>query len=87
MFLLDVSDTYLVESTGGSAIHTQTEDELVRHKHGFVQMRNGSIEPFIGIGRDGTIKNNDDYSAFRNAVKPLRSWFRSQPAACPACCQ
>ena len=33
MFLLGASDTYPVKSTGGSATHTQTRDELAIHNH------------------------------------------------------
>ena len=35
MFLLGASDTYPVKSTGGSATHTQTVDELAPHKHNY----------------------------------------------------
>jgi hypothetical protein len=73
-FIMGASDTYPAGSTGGSATHTQTEDELVRHKHGFVQLRNGSIEPFIGIGRDGEIKDKDNYLAFGDTVKPFDNY-------------
>ena len=77
-FIMGASDTYPAGSTGGSATHTQTEDELVKHKHGFVQMHNMNVEPFIGIGRDGTIMNGNDYLSFGNAVMPFET-FRIDP--------
>ncbi len=77
-FIMGASDTYPAGSTGGSATHTQTEDELVKHKHGFVQLHNMNVEPFIGIGRDGTIMNGTDYLSFGNAVMPFET-FRIDP--------
>lgn len=77
-FIMGASDTYPAGSTGGSATHTQTEDELVKHKHGFVQIHNMNVEPFIGIGRDGTVMNGNDYLSFGNAVMPFET-FRIDP--------
>lgn len=77
-FLMGASDDYPAGSTGGSATHTQTEDELARHKHGFVQLHNESIEPFIGIGRDGSFRDNDNYLSFGDAVKSF-SEYRFDP--------
>lgn len=41
-FIMGASDTYPVGSTGGSATHTQTENEVAPHKHNVISLFNGS---------------------------------------------
>lgn len=50
-FIMGASDTYPAGSTGGSATHTQTVDELAPHNHnynGYNQSHNGT--PYLTSG-------------------------------------
>lgn len=41
-FIMGASDTYPAGSTGGSATHTQTKDELANHTHGYGNQYSGN---------------------------------------------
>lgn len=52
-FIMGASDTYPAGSTGGSATHTQTEDEIAQHKHWqSIQDGNGSFSRWVS-GKSG----------------------------------
>lgn len=50
-FIMGASDTYPAGSTGGSATHTQTVDEIAPHRHeynGYNKVENGT--PYLSSG-------------------------------------
>lgn len=52
-FIMGASDTYPAGSTGGSATHTQTENEIAQHKHWqSIQDGNGSFSRWVS-GKSG----------------------------------
>nr|DAG85739.1 MAG TPA: baseplate protein [Caudoviricetes sp.] len=72
MFLLGASDTYLVKSMGGSATHTQTEDEVASHEHNVVAPNYGQVL-YGGSGTLGDIagRAHVPYNTGNNAADSI----------------
>ena len=67
MFLLGASDTYPVKSTGGSATHTQTENEVAPHKHEVIsKFDNSAIKTITYQGDNSSygVNKTADYSDY-----------------------
>lgn len=63
-FIMGASDTYPAGSTGGSATHTQTVDELAPHAHEYAGYnRVGDGAPYLSSGVDAFEKLNSTYTA------------------------
>lgn len=67
--LIAASNTYPVKSTGGSATHTQTVEEIASHDHKMIQTGNKSTHSAPTMGRDGSYVDSDNYLSFGNAVQ------------------
>ena len=51
---MGASDTHPVKSTGGSATHTQTENEVAPHKHNIIsRFDNSGIKTVTYLGNNG----------------------------------
>ena len=76
VFLLGASDNYPTESTGGSATHTQTKEELYPHSHRLMQSGQNAKMNTASMGRNGTFtSNSDEYVAFGDSVQLFSSYF------------
>lgn len=63
-FIMGASDTYPAGSTGGSATHTQTVDEIAPHTHDYAGYnRVGDGTPYLSSGVDAFEKLNPTYTA------------------------
>lgn len=75
VFLLGASDTYPVKSTGGSATHTQTKEELCPHSHRLMQSGKDAKMNTASMGRNGPLTSNvDEYVAFGDSVQLFSSY-------------
>lgn len=69
-FIMGASDTYPAGSTGGSATHTQTKEELYPHSHRLMQSGQNAKMNTASMGRNGTITSDrDEYVAFGDSVQ------------------
>lgn len=69
-FIMGASDTYPAGSTGGSATHTQTVDEIAPHKHvfnGYNKIGNGT--PYLSGG--DTVWEYTIYTSIVGGGKPM----------------
>lgn len=69
-FIMGASDTYPAGSTGGSAEHTQTVDEIAPHKHtfnGYNKIGNGT--PYLSGG--DTAWENTIYTSIVGGGRPM----------------
>lgn len=74
VFLLGASDTYPVKSTGGSATHIQSTEEIALHSHKMVQTGRKSTSSTVSMGRDGPYTDSDKYLSFGNAVQAFNDY-------------
>lgn len=75
--LIAASGTYPVKSTGGSATHIQTTEEIAPHSHTMVQTGNKSTHSILAMGRDGSYVDSDYYLSFGNAVQAFDDYIVS----------
>lgn len=74
-FIMGASDTYPAGSTGGSATHAQTKEELYPHSHRLIQSGQNAKMNTASMGRNGTITSDrDEYVAFGDSVQLFSSY-------------
>ena len=74
-FIMGASDTYPAGSTGGSATHAQTKEELYPHSHRLMQSGQNAKINTVSIGRNGTITSDrDEYVSFGDSVQLFSSY-------------
>ena len=74
-FIMGASDTYPAGSTGGSATHAQTKEELYPHSHRLMQSGENAKMNTASMGRTGSITSDrDEYVAFGNSVQMFSSY-------------
>lgn len=74
-FIMGASDTYPAGSTGGSATHAQTKEELYPHSHRLMQSGQNAKMNTASMGRNGAITSNyDEYVAFGDSVQLFSSY-------------
>lgn len=74
-FIMGASDTYPAGSTGGSATHAQTKEELYPHSHRLMQSGKNAKMNTASMGRNGTITSDrDEYVAFGDSVQLFSSY-------------
>lgn len=74
-FIMGASDTYPAGSTGGSATHAQTKEELYPHSHRLMQSGQNAKMNTASMGRNGTITSDrDEYVAFGDSVQLFSSY-------------
>lgn len=69
-FIMGASDTYPAGSTGGSATHTQTENEIAQHEHrvGAYGNMDWTLWNDAGQGRIASFENTLEFSAKTNST-------------------
>lgn len=74
-FIMGASDTYPAGSTGGSATHAQTKEELYPHSHRLMQSGQNAKMNTASMGRNGAITSDrDEYVAFGDSVQLFSSY-------------
>ena len=74
-FIMGASDTYPAGSTGGSATHAQTKEELYPHSHRLMQSGKDAKMNTASMGRNGPLTSDvDEYVAFGDSVQLFSSY-------------
>lgn len=74
-FIMGASDTYPAGSTGGSASHAQTREELYPHFHRLMQSGKDAKMNTASMGRNGPLTSDvDEYVAFGDSVQLFSSY-------------
>ena len=74
-FIMGASDTYPAGSTGGSATHAQTKEELYPHSHRLMQSGQNAKMNTASMGRNGPVTSDrDEYVAFGDSVQLFSSY-------------
>lgn len=74
-FIMGASDDYPAGSTGGSATHAQTKEELYPHSHRLMQSGQNAKMNTASMGRNGPIASDrDEYVAFGDSVQVFSSY-------------
>ena len=74
-FIMGASDACPAGSTGGSATHAQTKEELYPHSHRMMQSGENAKMSTVSMGRNGSITSNrDEYAAFGDGVQLFTSY-------------
>lgn len=74
-FIMGASDTYPAGSTGGSATHAQTKEELYPHYHRLMQSGKDAKMNTASMGRNGPLTSDvDEYVAFGDSVQLFSSY-------------
>lgn len=74
-FIMGASDTYPAGSTGGSATHAQTKEELYPHSHRLMQSGKDAKMNTASMGRNGPLTSDvDEYVAFGGSVQLFSSY-------------
>lgn len=74
-FIMGASDTYPAGSTGGSATHAQTKEELYPHSHRLMQSGQNAKMNTASMGRNGAVtSDHDEYVAFGDSVQLFSSY-------------
>ena len=69
-FIMGASDAYPAGSTGGSATHAQTKEELYPHSHRLMQSGENAKMNTASMGRSGSVtSDHDEYAAFGDRVQ------------------
>lgn len=74
-FIMGASDDYPAGSTGGSATHAQTKEELYPHSHRLMQSGQNAKMNTASMGRNGPLASDrDEYVAFGDSVQLFSSY-------------